>query len=497
LFVNNYNNTHCVNGTAVTTIAIGTACPAGTSRANLTASSSNLTYADILQPRIGATYQVNALNVLRASYGRFVQPPETSAVQATNVQAGTPSAPFFQNFGFNSFVRPVIPEVSYNADFSWEHQVRGTDLSTRITPFYRRTQNEFATVLVDPKTNFVAFVNGQNRVASGFEFALNKGDFNRDGWSGQLAYTYTYASNHYRVFSNGGSFVNGINAAIQNYNAYTSFCGSQPTDPRCMSGAGTPVAAPCYAGGAADSTCSMPGTVANPYFNKPVQGLLDPNAAYFPYNQQPGFGTGTATSYLVPHVAALIVQYKHGPFKITPSLQFQGGSRYGSPVSVGGVAPDTCAALAGTTAATDPRYAGTGATAGAGYDASSCTGIVNIPNPLTGRFDGIGQWVQPNLLNANLQISYDINKRFTLQITGANLFATCWGGSNVPWAIGGRLGCAYNIAQSVGNFYNPGDAIQPGNVYPYLPQVTGALQSIAAASNLPPEIFFELKIRRL
>jgi hypothetical protein len=498
LFVNDYNNSHCVSGTQIQTRALGAACPAGFAPTNLTASSTNLTFADVLQPRIGLTYTLDPFNVVRVAYGRFVQPPQTSAVQATNVQSGIPSANFYANFGFNGFTRPVQPESSFNTDMSWEHQVRGTDVSTRLSPFYRRTQNEFATVLVDPRTNFVANVNGQNRIATGVEFALNKGDFARDGIAAQLSYTYTWASLHYKVFPNGGSFVNGINAAIQQYNGYTAFCGGHPGDARCASGPAAPIAAPCYAAGAPDPTCALPGSVANPYFNAAPAGLLDPNAAYFPYNQQPGYGTNSvSTSYLIPHVASLIVQWKKGPLRITPSLQFQGGSRYGSPISVGGVAPDTCAALPGTPAATDPRYAGTGTTAGAGYDASSCTGIVNIPNPATGRFDGIGGFVQPNLLNANLQLSYDFNRRFTLQVTGANLFSTCWGGSNVPWNIGGRIGCTYAAGQSVGNFYNPGDVIQNGFRYPYAPVFFSATQSFAGQAPSPAQVYFELKIRHL
>jgi carboxypeptidase family protein/TonB-dependent receptor-like protein len=500
LFVNDYNARHCVAGTAITVRAFGAACPAGTSPTTLSASSSNISYNNILQPRLGATFTINPLNVLRASYGRFVQPPQTSAVDATNVQAGTPSIPFYQNFGFNSFGRPVTPEISFNTDFSWEHQVKGTDISTRLTPFLRKTQNEFATVLVDPKTNFVASVNGQNRTASGLELAISKGDFARDGFAGTLAYTYTHAVNHYKVFANGGSFVNGINAAIGTYNQYTAFCGSHPGDARCAAAGTLVTAAPCYtAAGVADPACAA-GSVANPYYNAPVQGLLDPNAGYAAYNQEPGFGSGTSTSYVIPHVASLIVQYKKNALKITPSLQFQAGARYGSPISVGGVAPDTCTALAGNpSAASDPRYTSTGAAApaGAGYDASTCTGIINIPNPVTRRFDGIGEFTQPNLLVANLQVSYDLSKYVTLQITGANLYANCWGGSNVPWAIGGRIGCSYSAAQSVGNFYNPGDVIQAGNQFPYLPVTAGSLQALATNSAAPPQVYFELKLRKL
>ena len=478
LFVNDYNAYNCVQGTSVVSITTKNgACPAGYAHTALTASSPNLTYADILQPRLGATYTLNANNVLRASYGRFTQPAETSAVQATNVQAGTPSASFYANFGFASFARQVEPAISYNADFSWEHQFNN-DTSFKLTPFYRKTVNEFASIIVDPKTNFVALVNGQNRTASGVEFALTKGDFNRNGLAAQLAYTYTYAYNQYKTFSNGGSFVSGINSAITQFNAYTKTGGG----------------APCYAAGAADPTCAMAGTVANPYYNMQPGSLLDPNGKYFPYNQAPGELTGASASYLIPHVASLIVQYKKDRLKITPSFQFQAGSRYGSPLASFGVDPATCGALAGAAStAGDPRYSGP-ATGGAPYDASSCTGWVNIPDPYSGKFDSIGEFRQPNYLTANLQVSYDVN-RFTLSMTAANVYSKCWGGSSVPWAIGGSLGCNYSNGLATGNFYNPGDTIQNGFQYPYSPTLAGALQTVATASANPFQLYFNVKYK--
>ncbi len=144
--------------------------------------------------------------------------------------------------------------------------------------------------------------------------------------------------------------------------------------------------------GAAAPACGA-GTVANPYWNTAPTGLLDPNANYVPYNEGLGAGlNGIATSYIVPHVAAFILNYKKGPLTITPSMQFQGGSRYGSPLAAQGIAPDTCGAVLGSRLAGDPRYPG-GAPGGAPYNAASCSSIIPIPNPQTGHFDGIGEYV--------------------------------------------------------------------------------------------------------
>jgi hypothetical protein len=498
LLVNDYNASHCVSGTSVTSRALGTACPAGTSPTALTAASpARLDYAHIFSPRFGATYQLGADTVVRASYGRFTQPAETSAVDATSLQSAVPSSAFYANFGFPSYARPVEPEISYNTDFSLEHSIPQAGVQLKLSPFYRKTDNEFVSILVNPKTNFIANINGLNRDTKGVEFALTKGDFNRDGLSASLAYTYTYATTKFKVFPNGGSYVATANTTIQQYNAYTKFCGANPTSALCGSSFSGAAAAPCYTtGGAAAPTCG-PGTVANPYWNSAPTGLLDPNANFTPYNVSLGpgdFGVG-ATSYIVPHVMAFILNYKKGPLTITPSFQFEGGARYGSPFAAQGVAPDTCSGVLGTPLAGDPRYSNGAPGPGQPYNAQTCTAVVPIPNPQTGHFDGIGEYVQPNLLAGNVSISYALSKSVSLNVIGANVFTRCFGGSKVPWNVG-NFGCAYNQAGTyVANVYNPGDAIQAYAANSYTPNVGGALQSVPAGSPLPFELFVNLRVK--
>ncbi len=497
LFVSDYNNSHCVQGTTVTTRAFGVACPAGFVAPALTAASpARLDYGHIFSPRFGFTYSLDPNTVLRGSYGRYTQPAETSAVDATNVQAGAPSSQFYTNFGFPSYARSVEPEISYNTDFSIERAMPRADLQLKVTPFYRQSTNEFISILVDPKTNFIANINGLNRKTSGIELAVTKGNFNRDGFAAQLAYTYTHAEAKYKVFPNGGSFVAQANSSIQAYNGYTQFCAQNPTSKQCPDPAlGQVAAAPCYAGGAADPTCTAAMTVANPYWKSQAYGLLDPNAAYVPFNQNIGLGAaGIATSYIVPHVAALILNYKKGPLSITPSFQFQGGSRYGSPLVAQGVAPDTCGGLTGGVLAGDRRYAAGTPAGGLPYDASSCTGLVAIPNPQSGRFDGVGDYVQPNLLATNLSLNYDFSKKLGINVIAANILNRCFGGSKAPW-LQGNIGCAYGQAGTyVANLYNPGDAIQPYAQHSYTPITSGALQSVSASSPLPFELYVNLNL---
>jgi len=497
LFVNDYNASHCVNGTAITTRPLGTACPAGSTAAALSANSpARENYGHIFSPRFGATYQLDPNTVLRASYGRYTQPAETSSVQATNIQAGTPSAPFYANFGFPSYARFVEPEISYNSDFSFEHAFPRADTQVKLTPFYRQSTNEFISILVDPKTNFIANINGLNRKTSGIELALTKGSFTRDGFAASLAYTYTHATAKYKVFPNGGSFVAGANTAIQQYNGYTKFCGDNPTSKLCGAPVAAAGAAPCYTvAGDTDPACAA-GSVANPYYNSKPFGLLDPNADYVPFNQNIGAGAnGIATSYIVPHVASLILNYKKGPFTITPSFQFQAGSKYGSPLVAQGIAPDTCAATLASPVVGDPRYRFGTPGGGAPYDASSCASLVAIPNPQTGRFDGIGEYTQPNLLATNLSITYDFSKKVGLNIIAANIFNRCFGGTKQSFGVG-NLGCTYQQAGTyVGNVYNPGDTIQPYIAQSYQPVLGGSLQAASASAPLPFQIYTNLNFR--
>ena len=70
------------------------------------------------------------------------------------------------------------------------------------------------------------------------------------------------------------------------------------------------------------------------------------------------------------------------------------------------------------------------------YNASTCPGIVYIPNPFTGHsYDSIGAYTQPNELIANLQLSYDVSPRIQLVGILTNIVNYCWGGSQTPWTF--------------------------------------------------------------
>ncbi len=467
---------------------------------------------NVIQPRLGMTYTVDARTVLRASYGRYGQAPNSAFEQYNFLQQDAPVnlANFVRTGIGNTPAHAIRPQVSNNYDFSYEHQFKG-DTSVKFTPFLRKTQDQIQQFYLDQKTSFVSGLNVGRQTSQGFELEVDKGDFSRNGLAARLSFTYTNSYINYQR-ANGQSVIDPFNAAVQGYNAYTSFCATSPSDARCgqvLNAAGTPLpggSAPCYTtAGAAAPGCG-PGTIANPYWNAPVQPLLDVNGKYPTFDIFPGgIGAGGYSSYGAPYVTTLIVQYKHGPLSITPALQFTAGSRYGVPLSTGGIYPNFCGGGLGGSPNADPRYA-YGAPGGSPYDVTTCTdGTTNIlnqgvgndpaylavPNPFTKRFDGVGGFVSPAQILLHTQVTYDVNKRLTLVGNFANIVNRCFGGTKVPFAVNhacnyaATYGAGSGPAPLVGGLYNPGNAVQPLLASPYLPTFPG----------YPFNMYFEARIK--
>lgn len=503
LFTNSYNQWNCYNASTLQIVAATGAntCPAGSSPVAFSNANPTSLWYGGFQPRLGASYKLDPNNVIRAGYGRYLQPSSTAYTFYNRAGADIASydVPKFYAYGFTSAAHSIPPAESWNLDFSWEHQVKGSDLTWKVSPFFRRTRNEDINVVLDPVTNFVSSIPALSSNVRGVELLLRKGDFARNGFAGQLSYTYTYETSRYQTLPGGSTALDNVNSSIRQYNAYTSFCATHPSDSRCGTTTTGTTAAPCYANDGTPVPSCGASSIANPYWNAPVQQLFDPKAEYFPYNQT--FGTGfasNASSYNLPHVAALILNYKHNKWAFTPSIQFTAGGRYGSPVM--GIAMDPaaggCAPLAGTTA-NDPRYP-YGAAGGAPYDAQGCTGYVTGPDPYTGKFDKPGQFVEPSQLVANLGISYEASKRVKLSVLAVNLYGSCFGGTQAAWTgAGPKIGCWYGSATGfqAGNFYNPGNAFQVQS-YPYSPVLGGIAgqQAYGTAVN-PLQIYFSAQIK--
>ena len=476
-------------------VAIGTACSAITSNGggftapNMVNSSAQVLSYNELQPRISGTYTLDPANVLRFSFGKYAEPPNAAFEQYNSLQENLPSVlGAFVPFGFNTPGHTIRPAVSFNTDFSWEHQFKGTDLSFKVSPFLRRTKDQIQQFFLDQKSGFVSGLNVGRQTSEGVEFQLNKGDFNRNGLAGMLSFAYTHSFINYDTLANGNTVVSGINQDIDAFNALTKAGGGQP----------------CYAPGTGyTSNCALAGAFANPYYTAPLQGHVSANGLPT-YDLLPGPVGASADTFGAPYVGTLVLNYKHDKFSITPSLQLQAGARYGSPESNLGVDPATCAALAGSNSGNDPRYnlngSGWGGQSGvAGYDAMSCTGTIPIPNVLSKHFDAMGEFVQPTQLVANLQLSYEVSPKVTLVGTFANLVNTCFGGSKEPWNVDNRNVCSYGLVYGglvnpVGNVFNPGATIQPGVAYPYQAAL-GAVNVNGNSTKTPFNFYLDARIK--
>lgn len=440
------------------------------------------------EPRFSGTYTVNPDSVFRFSIGRYANPANTATYQYLNASAKTASTFDFQNFfglGFTSVTHDVKPSTSTNADISFEHHVKGTDISYKLSPYYRYVSGQTQDFFIGP--GFVSAIPTGNETAYGLEFQIQKGDPNRDGFSGQLSYTYNKAYSKFFNLQNGTNVVDPINANIDAYNALTSG-GNRFGVKGAMcynNGAPAPAADCAVVNGQIVMT---PGGVAasdviNPYFLASPQPLLDRNASYPLYQSfpnplsNPGF-PDSQMSILWPQVIAGFVNYKHGRFSITPNFQmiqgFSGGSggggQYGSPLTVTGIDPRACADNQGNAGITtvNPGFANY-ITCG---NSPNNLGILNIPDPYTGRFDGVGQFQNPWLLNINAQVKYELSNRVTANLVLANIYNRCFGGTSTPWSSAYPAGnpvCGYNTnlgfvgTQPGAGFFNGASPSDPAN----------------------------------
>ncbi len=458
----------------------------------------NLNY---VSARYSATYTESPDTVWRVSGGRFIEPPISASVQYTNKSGDNTSQwANFMDLGFFSPFHNTPAMTSGQYDLSLERHIRGTDMSFKISPFYNLTNGYQEQSFIGP--GYVTQVPVGRFRSMGVEGAFTKGDFSKNGFSGSLALTYTNAKVQYQsglVNNLGANQIGYYNQAIQNYNAlakggtqnYPCFTLANGAALTAGTGVGTPgVAATCGAN-----------EVSNPYFSSPAQGLMNPNGWYEPASNValPGVNT-TLALYDVPWNTALILNYRHDKFAVTPSLQLAEGSSYGEPFTVQGVDPRLCTAIDQSVGAGNDQCAYT-SVIGQGDTAS---GLLYIPNPETGSFDSVGQYHNPNIMVANIAFSYDLSPRITVNLTVANIFHDCFGGSKEPWTTAyppSNNTCSYapnpfyvSNYQFGAGFATPGNPasysaaangtnVQPWQLQPYTPSLGGT-----AAGVIPPPI---------
>jgi hypothetical protein len=415
----------------------------------------------VWQPRLGATYEADVDDVLRLSLGSYAQPPQAQYVQYNTLQQNLANyiGSLYYSLGYTTPAHNLEPSVSYNYDFSWEHRFHRTDTSLKLTPYYRNTTDKMQSFFISPQTGTVSGVNAGKQTAYGVEFLLQSGSPERNGFSALLSYTYTYSRIIYGSLPNGTTLLSPINSAIQLYNSHTKACAAVAPSTNPM--------APCGVYGGANAIATEPSGVANPYYNAPLQSLIDPSGSYPTYDVVPTGTQLSTASYGAPNLATLALTYHHNQLHFTPLVQFISGSRYGAPEQQVGVDPATCAPLAGAVAG-DPRYPYGGT--GLPYDATTCFNTLVIPDQYTGKFDAPGAFIEPSYIGLNAQLTYDISPRVSANAAFANIYGSCFGGSNEPWVVGVHQ-CGYDVIPGhllpAGNIYNPGDTIQRLVQYPY------------------------------
>ena len=402
--------------------------------------------------RAALTYNSDPNTVWRFSAGRYAEPPLTASVQYFNASGNNTSQwANFMLFGFLSPFHPIPGETSAQYDLSFEHHFANTPFSIKLTPFYEDSANWEQQFFIG--AGYVTQIPvGQFR-SYGAELAIQAGDFAAQGLSGMLSFTYTNAAVKYQSLV-GESAVLQLNSAIEGYNcligsyytAHTAACDKNAPELAANGGAcqyytdtsGSP-GTPSSCSSAAD-----PDAVLNPFYNATPQPYMDPNG-WYPDPAAVGsglyFGPGynDATGFASPYDATLILNWRIGKLAITPSLQLESGTKYGSPMDIVGVDPISCA-----TTGLNQGFTGV-ATTNNPHDCDYTTyyggsvadpwGYLYVPNPQTGQFAQYGAYTEPNILVANVQLTYQLSPKVTLMVTAASLWHTCFGGSSEPWTV--------------------------------------------------------------
>jgi hypothetical protein len=440
-------------------------------------------------PRFGMTYTLNPDTVLRFSAGRFAQEPQNYEVEYDSLEPNLAAQLIgFLPFGFFTPRHDAGAQFSNNVDASYERRFKGTDMSIKISPYFRyATQQLYEGVSIPTLFGVSPSFNAGTEKTSGVELLFTKGDFNKNGLSGLVSYTYTASKEKWANFD--GVPVNVVdpyNQDIENFNALTQAGGGSH----------------CYVNDRSttpDPACGAD-SILNPYYTMKPQPTLDKYGWY---------DTGLDYPYVSPNTLSVVLNYRHGRFAVTPAFSLAEGASYGTPADFQGLDPRVCASNQGdegipgaanllTADYTSCRAAATGAN---GTD----PGYLFVPNPATGTFDTFGQYRQPWQFNMGLQMSYDFSQKVSGRITIANLVNSCFGGSKTLWSAqyppsGNVCGYGHN-KYYISNFYNgssPNDSAANGvglNPFFVQPFVPGAADTNSGNYVLPLQVYFQLQIK--
>jgi len=414
--------------------------------------------ATVFQPRLSFTYTINPDTVIRGSAGKYARAEGSSYYQYNTYQQNLASfiAQFYP-LGYHTPDHDISPDTSDNFDLSLEKHVKGTQLSYKVTPFYRDTSNQLQFQAINAVQGTLAGLNVGTQRSYGVELSLQYGDFSRNGLSGLLSYTHTQNQIRFSPI-NGVSVIDSLNSQIELYNSYTSACTGVSAGSAnwvaCGSGAYSGNAAPILRNSQSGTRDQGKLRIPNPYYRDSLQPLFATGAWYTPYDVVPS-PFNAANGYEVPDVASLILNYRHGRFALTPSLHYVDGSDYGSPLVYPGYVPQSCSAQPMKT----PMTPGVSCPGGS-------IGAIFLPDPYSGRFDNLGAFMQPAQLTLGLQTSYDLTPRVTVTFQAVNLYDKCF---QRGYAWDNSATCVYstlpsNILAPSGNFVkNPPVQLR----YPY------------------------------
>jgi len=462
----------------------------------------------IFSPRLGGTYTINPNTVLRFSAGKYTQPTPAAFEQYLNQygrSAATSDFSHFFGFGFTNPSHDNPVQTSNNFDFSLEKRLNGTDITLKISPFYRDTTHQSVTVPLGP--NFVSAVNLGTQLSKGVEFQIQKGDPTRDGLSGAISYTYTDAKMRFENAPSGKNAIDTINNYITAFNKLTSaggaspyYCGLSSAPLADGTNPGVPSVAACTAlGGSA---------IANPYYSMTSQALLDRSGWYPTYpNQPPGDAPSGESTAIFPHVFAGWINWKHDKLSISPNFILASGNKYGSPTDLYGVDPRTCDLNQGDSTAVpvgDPNATAADYFTCGGSPFTSSSNLA-VPNPYNGNnFSSMGQYTQPWQLNIGAHLTYDMSSKVKAVLDLSNLYNRCFGGSKTPWSAAYPAGqhiCGYG--DNAGNW----TGTVPGSGFFYGASPTSAANGTVPFSkallypyapfvgDLPVQAYFQLQIK--
>ena len=126
----------------------------------------------------------------------------------------------FWQYGYTTPLHNAEVQYSDNYDASYERRFKGTDMSIKVTPYFRYATNQVYSIGL-PFGLSGGLNSGVERVA-GFETEFTKGDFSKNGLSFLISYTYTNAAERWNSFP--GTSINPIdpyNQDIANFNGLT------------------------------------------------------------------------------------------------------------------------------------------------------------------------------------------------------------------------------------------------------------------------------------